>query len=122
MRPKSAAFLWDIQRSARLVIERTAGLSVSELEGDIILRSAIERHLEIIGEASRRLSEHDPETFDLVPHLLGMIRLRNVIAHQYERIDWSNVRNIIDGPLVEISEEVTRLLDVHCLPEGRTTQ
>ncbi|MGE3796775.1 MAG: DUF86 domain-containing protein [Thermomicrobiales bacterium] len=111
MLPKSPALLWDIQRAARLVIERTAGVSVSDLESDVWMRAAVERQLEVVGEAARRLSDYDEQTFSKIPHLRGSIRLRNVIAHQYEKIEWAEIKKTIDGPLVEMEISISQLLE-----------
>jgi uncharacterized protein with HEPN domain len=110
MRPKTPALLWDIQRAAQFIVENTRGLTPKEIESDIMLRSAVERQFEIVGEAARRLREYDPVVAASLPDLGPAIGMRNVIAHEYDRIDWKLVRQTIDGPLVQLEEQVSHLL------------
>ena len=42
---------------ARAVVDFTRGRTLAEYEGDLLLRSAVERQIEIIGEAARRVSK-----------------------------------------------------------------
>lgn len=111
MRPRTPAFIWDIQQAANLVIEKTRGLSPNEISSDVMLKSAIERQVEIAGEAARRLADYDRETASQLPGLRSAIGIRSVIAHQYDRINWTKVREFIDGPQTQLHEAVSQLLD-----------
>jgi uncharacterized protein with HEPN domain len=53
---RDAAHLWDMLDTARRVQELAAGISYDTLMVDIRTRYALERALEIIGEAARRIS------------------------------------------------------------------
>ena len=52
--PKS--LLWDAHAAAEVIAAVTAGKSFADFDRDIVLRSAVERQFEIIGE--RLLSLH----------------------------------------------------------------
>jgi len=45
------AYLFDVDEECRLVMEFTSGSSAEAYAGDSLLRSAVERRLEIIDEA-----------------------------------------------------------------------
>lgn len=45
------AFLWDVQQAAEAITEFTADLDVSDYRASPLIRSAVERQFEIIGEA-----------------------------------------------------------------------
>ena len=53
---KDARFLWDMLDAARAVKEFVAGGSFEDYTADRKLRGAVERHIEIIGEAAGRVS------------------------------------------------------------------
>jgi uncharacterized protein with HEPN domain len=50
------AYLWDALRAAGLPEDFTRGKSFSDYEADDMLKSAVERQFEIIGEALNQLS------------------------------------------------------------------
>jgi uncharacterized protein with HEPN domain len=51
------SYLWDMLTAARAVVDFTKDRTFEEYSNDLMLRSAVERQVEIIGEASRRVSE-----------------------------------------------------------------
>jgi uncharacterized protein with HEPN domain len=50
-------YLWDMLTAARAVVDFVRGHTLAEYEADLLLRSAVERQIEIIGEAARRISK-----------------------------------------------------------------
>jgi uncharacterized protein with HEPN domain len=51
MQRDQRAYLWDICNSADLVLEFIANRTLPEYQQDAMLRSAVERQLEIIGDS-----------------------------------------------------------------------
>ena len=51
MRLESKKYLYDIARAAGLALEFVRGKSFADYAADALLRSAVERQLEIVGEA-----------------------------------------------------------------------
>lgn len=45
------AYLWDVREAAGAILEFIAGKTFEDYAGDRLLRSAVERQFEIIGEA-----------------------------------------------------------------------
>lgn len=56
MRLESRKYLHDMQRAAEVLREFTAGRSFDQYRNDAMLRAAVERQFEIIGEAMARLA------------------------------------------------------------------
>lgn len=54
--PRDAAYVWDIVEAAEAIQGYIAGLDLVRYAQNRQIRSAVERELEIIGEAARRLS------------------------------------------------------------------
>jgi uncharacterized protein with HEPN domain len=58
MHPKSPKWLHDIVEACELIQSATQGRALADYEQDRLLRSAIERNFEIIGEALNRLHDY----------------------------------------------------------------
>lgn len=91
MRPEAGAHLWDAADAARLVDEFIRGRSEADFTSDLIVRSAVERQLEILGEALNRLRRDDADTEARVPGLDRIVGMRNILAHEYGDIDYEIV-------------------------------
>jgi uncharacterized protein with HEPN domain len=50
-------YLWDARQAAERVVEFVAARTWSDYEADALIRSAVERQFEIIGEASTRCTK-----------------------------------------------------------------
>ena len=79
------SYLWDMLTAARAVVDFTKDRTFEEYSNDLMLRSAVERQVEIIGEASRRVSEDFRSQHPEIPwsKIMGQ---RHVLAHDYGEI------------------------------------
>ncbi len=59
MRLEAKKYLYDVQQASSRIVEFTAGKGLEEYRRDALLRSAVERQFEIIGEALARLAKID---------------------------------------------------------------
>jgi uncharacterized protein with HEPN domain len=55
MRLEAKKYLFDIQRAAALIAEFTSGLSLEDYQSRPMVRAAVEREFEIVGEALAQL-------------------------------------------------------------------
>ncbi len=85
MRPdeRDAAYLLDMLQAASKVARYVQGKRYEDFQRDELLRDAVERNVEIIGEAARRISEAFRNVHPEIPWR-KMIAQRNVLIHEYE--------------------------------------
>ena len=77
----------DTAREARELIE---GVTLEMLLSDTRTRRALERTLEVIGEAAGRISERMRGAHPEIPWV-AIIGQRNIIAHGYASIDYGRL-------------------------------
>jgi uncharacterized protein with HEPN domain len=82
---RDAGYLWDMLDAARTLKSFIAGVHFEEFIHDRKLQMAIERSVEIIGEASRRVSQVFKDAHPEIPWG-RMIAQRNVLIHEYGEI------------------------------------
>jgi uncharacterized protein with HEPN domain len=71
---------------------------------------AIERNLEIIGEAANRIYKISPDI--QIPDIRLIIETRNRIIHGYDNISAEIIWSIIERDLPSLREEIQKLLTV----------
>ncbi len=76
------AFLWDMLEAARSIQTLIAGLAFEQFAADRRTFRAVERELEIMGEAARNVSDELRAAHPEV-RWTSIIGQRNVLAHQY---------------------------------------
>jgi uncharacterized protein with HEPN domain len=104
------AFLWDVQQAAEAIIQFTAGIDAAGYRASPLVRSAVERQFEIIGEALNRLSKEAPDLAGRIPGLPKIVGFRNVLIHGYSVIDDGRVWEIVTTLLPSLRAIVTALL------------
>ncbi len=74
-----------------------------------LVQSAVERKLEILGEAARRVSEAFQSQYPTIDWR-NTIGLRNVIAHRYDQVEQELIWSIIQTALPDLLEILVPLL------------
>jgi uncharacterized protein with HEPN domain len=72
------------------------------------LRRAVERELEIIGEAANKILQFDPEI--KIENARKVVDLRNWVIHGYDRVDDVIVWGIVLNHLPKLKQQVSALL------------
>ena len=83
---RDAAWLLDMLHAARAVQGFVAGKTFEQYEHDLLFRSAVERQVEIIGEAARGISGEFQSAHPQIPWRAIMAQ-RHRLAHAYGEID-----------------------------------
>jgi uncharacterized protein with HEPN domain len=79
------SLLWDMLDAAQKIQQFVAGKSFHDYSQDEVLQSAVERKLEIIGEAARNVSEKFQQEHREIPWR-GIISQRHFLAHEYGEV------------------------------------
>lgn len=77
---------------------------------DTQLRAAVERELEIVGEATAQLARLDPQTVQKITAYPEIIAFRNQLVHAYSRTDARVVWDVLQDHLPLVLNEVRALL------------
>jgi uncharacterized protein with HEPN domain len=110
MRRDARCYLWDALKAAEAVRSFLRGRTYEAFVEDDLLRSAVERQLEIIGEALSQLAKVDPQIADSVAELHRIIAFRNILVHGYAAIDYATVWRLVEDKLPELQSNLTMLL------------
>lgn len=98
--------LEDVQDCASFIVGASEGKSLPDYRRDRLFRQAIERNLEIIGEAIGRIATFDTATASRISEHRRIVAFRNRLIHGYDLLDdelvWSTVRNEVPVLLSEI--------------------
>lgn len=81
MQRDSRAWLWDVLDAARAIESFVAGMEPGAYVASELVRSAVERKFEVIGEALNQLSKADASLAARIPHLPQIVAFRNILIH-----------------------------------------
>ncbi len=104
-------FLYDIQQAADLLAAFTEGKRFADYQEDAMLRAAVERQFEIIGEALAQLARLDESLAAGISEYRRIIAFRNILIHGYAQVDARLVWDIVETRLPALRREVTALLE-----------
>jgi len=111
MRRDPRAWLWDVHNGAELILAFTQDKSLDDYLCDVMLRSAVERQFEIIGEALNQLSKHAPGIAKEIPDLPRIVAFRNILIHGYAVVDNATVWRTVQIELPVLHEKAELLLE-----------
>ena len=106
---RDPAYIWDILEAAREVSDFIDGMRFHDYENNSMVRAAVERKLEIIGEAAGRISDSLRSAHPDIPWR-GMISLRNVLIHEYGQVRTERVWIVASVKLPELIAALMPLL------------
>lgn len=87
-----------------------ADVDEASFKGSLLLMSAVERQLEILGEALNRLRQSDPQTAEQIPDVHRIIAMRNITAHEYGVVDYAIVWSVVTTRLSPLAVALHELL------------
>ena len=102
------AYFIDILECILDIREFTKDLSYFSFEKDKIRKLAVERQLEVIGQAANKISEETQSHFNNIPWQ-NIIGLRNKLAHDYGEILVKRIWDISKKPLDDLYLELLKI-------------
>ena len=104
-------YLFDIRGACELIRQFVAGKSFREYTSDAMLRSAVERQFEVIGEALKQALQLDPSLSERITDTGRIIAFRNRLIHGYASVSGEVVWGVVEKNLPILLAEVTSLLE-----------
>ena len=110
MQLEAKKFLYDIKQAAELLNEFAVNKTIDDYIEQAMLRSAVERQFEIIGEALSRLAKIDNDIAEQVTGYQRIIAFRNILIHGYAQVDDHVVWDVLQENLPILKNEAAKLL------------
>jgi uncharacterized protein with HEPN domain len=110
MRLEAKKYLYDIQQASARVSEFTAGKRFEDYQSNAMLRAAVERQFEIIGEAPAQLQKLDQTLAGRIAEHRRIIAFRNILIHGYADVDARLVWDVAANKLSVLRRDVELLL------------
>lgn len=103
-----AAHLRDMLDACARIERFVRGKQLDDYRADELLRSGVERQIEIVGEAARRLSAHFRTAHPEVPWR-QVIAQRHILAHEYGDIEDDLIWRVAVVHVPALGEQLRRL-------------
>lgn len=103
-----AAFLDDIKEAARRIAVYIDDLAYEAFLNDFKTQDAVIRNLEIIGEATKNISDDLKAQYPLIPWK-GLAGVRDKLIHHYFGVNFDIVWNIINDELPQIIVQLEKI-------------
>ena len=109
MQPELLKYILDIESVIEEIesIKQETQNNFNNFSENIILQRAVERDLEIIGEAIRKITKIKPNIH--ITATKNIIGLRNIISHAYDSVEPEMLWGIIQKNIPVLAIEIQRL-------------
>lgn len=110
MRHEILKYLYDIRESIDSITDFLGERrDFNDYKSNKLLRRAVERELEIIGEATNRILKLDPNI--AISEARRIVDLRNWVIHGYDRVDDVIIWGILSRDIPKLEYQVKKLID-----------
>lgn len=116
MQPDSLKRLEDARAACVRIGQFVEGQTKTDFIASDLLRSAVERQVEIIGESLGRAAAEDPDVERIVPDLRKIVGMRNRLVHGYDEVDYNIVWDVVTMRIPELLRQLRHALAAGDLP------
>lgn len=109
MQAKLLKYILDVESVIKEIesVQMRVDNNFQRFQADIILQRAIERDLEILGEAVKKIVEMEASI--QISGSRNIVNLRNLIAHAYDTVDVEIIWSIIQKDVPVLKQEVEEI-------------
>jgi uncharacterized protein with HEPN domain len=109
MLPRDRSYLIDLVQAGKLIQDFIQGIDKERFDNSSLIQSAVIRQIEIIGEATKRLSEKCRSEHSEIPwkKIAGM---RDILIHAYDHVDIDEVWNAVDTSIPSLIKQIETLI------------
>jgi uncharacterized protein with HEPN domain len=113
---KDKAYLIDIGQSMRIVVSHMGDATFEAFSGDIAKMDAVNRRMEIIGEATKRLSLEFRDQHSDIPWQ-KMAGMRDRLIHGYDNVELDKVYEAVTQVIPPLIAKVEAIIQALPDPE-----
>ena len=106
---RDLAYVWDMRGFARDSYELVRAIPFANFERDTMRKLALERGLELLGQAARRVSASFQARHAQI-EWRSLVGQRNVLAHEYGQIDHRRLYDSACRKIPSLLDELERIL------------
>lgn len=106
---RDLAYLWDMLSAAKDVREFIEGMRYEDYERSKLTQAAVERKIEVIGEAARNVSRPFQQAHPEIPWQL-IVAQRHVLAHDYGEIKLEKIWRVAIVHLPVLVDQLNPLI------------
>ena len=109
MKKGDTAYLRHILDAISRIEEYTKGIEYEDFMDDHLIQDGVIRQIEIIGEATKRLSDEIPEKYQDIPWK-DMAGMRDKLIHDYLGVDMDAVWETVEGDIPLLKNKLKDLI------------
>lgn len=110
MPPRDLNYLTDIIQAANEIQSFVRGVDKEQFDNSSLIQSAVIRQLEVIGEATKRLSDEFRNTHAGIPWK-KMAGMRDIMIHAYDHVDMDEVWNAAITDIPALTSQIRLLVE-----------
>jgi uncharacterized protein with HEPN domain len=110
MQDKIKKYLFDAKQATEEIESFIKNKTYQDFIDGTLLQSAVERKLEIIGEALNRIKKLDEDTLNNVTDARRIIGFRNIIIHGYDVLNSKIIWDALQNNLPQLKKEIENLM------------
>ena len=108
--PDAVRLLRYLQNAATLILQFIEAKDFAAYDRDVMLQSAVERQLIVVGEAINILSRFNPEVVSRISDYPRIIAFRNRLVHTFFNVNNRIVWLVANGDIITLHQEAAELL------------